>query len=80
MRIRLVDNPKTKAEGLCNGLPYDTQLVNINGVNIHFWVSDPYDSMQLPAALSKAINERDIVSATWSLGEPTGFWAHQNID
>jgi hypothetical protein len=28
------------AEGLCDGIPYDTDLVSINGVAIHFWYGD----------------------------------------
>lgn len=84
MRIKPLPNPNTKAEGTCNGLAYDTQLVNIDGVNIHFWVGDGKGIFKphtkLTDALHKARCARDIVSATWSFGAPTGFWTHQDIE
>lgn len=71
-----------KAEGVCKGLPYNTDLVSINGVNAHFWVGNRTES-EREAALAIAIpairNERDVVSVSWSEGEPAGFWAHQDI-
>lgn len=80
MRTTKIDNPNTQAEGLCNGLPYTTDLANINGVHIHFWVGDSPMGVSIPDALHKARNAHDIVSATWSFGAPKGFWAHQDIE
>lgn len=81
VRVMKIDTPaEAKAEGLCGGVPYDTQLVNINGVNIHFWLGDtePFGE-QLAKLVRIAQRNRDIVSATWSPGHPTGFWAHENM-
>lgn len=84
MHITKIDNPNTKAEGLCDGLPYTTDTYNINGCAIHFWVPDctllARIKSKLDTTLRKAMNARDIVRATWSFGEPTGFWAHQDIE
>lgn len=79
MRITKIDNPNTKAEGLCNGLPYTTDTYNKDGCIIHFWFGDGVTKPP-GIALRKAMNARDIVRATWSFGEPTGFWAHQDIE
>lgn len=78
MRLRRVDPPPEgqTAEGRCNGLPFYTDLVNINGVMIHFWTGAGVTDEVLQTALSHARNARDIVYATWSLGEPSGFWNH----
>ncbi len=69
-----------KAEGTCNGLPYDTELVCVDGVAIHFWVGPtPPSPARLQALLATARQHRDIVGATYSLGSPVGFWAHATI-
>lgn len=75
-----IDNPAhVKAEGLCNGYPYDTQLVSIDGVCIHFWLSI-HASPGLAEKLERsARRQRDIVYSTYSDGMPDGFWAHENI-
>lgn len=80
MRIRQISNPNTKAEGRCNGLPYNTELVSINGVSIHFWVGSVATHPTIDIALRKAMNHRDIVAATWSFGKPDGFWHHSDIE
>lgn len=80
MRLSKIDPPDNlKAEGRCNGLPYNTDLVSINGCAIHFWTGAGVTEKDRRLALHYAINARDIVYATWSLGEPAGFWAHQDI-
>lgn len=84
MRIRQVDNPGpvVRAEGDCVDLPYNTVLVSSAGVNIHFWVGDDPmgpDTTQVHSALRKARGARDIVSCTWSTGQPGGYWAHHDI-
>src|SRR5664279_5553481 len=77
MKIRKTDVLESKAEGLCCGLPYSTELASVNGCSIHFWCGDAIDNDLLERALGKARSERDIVCAQASLGQPTGFWAHQ---
>lgn len=79
MRIRQIEPLEDKAEGLCCGLPYDTQLASSAGVSIHFWVGETRDQGLLEKALHVARGNRDIVYATWSHGEPIGFWAHQDM-
>lgn len=79
MRIRHIDIPTEKAEGKCRDFPYNTNLVSAEGVQIHFWVGAKYDVDQVADALSRARNARDIVSATWSFGEPSGYWTNQDI-
>lgn len=81
MRIRKLENTLIdKAEGLCAGYPYTTELASIDGVSIHFWVgAETPEPDQLQTALRKAMSARDIVSASWSYGSPIKFWAHQNI-
>lgn len=80
MRIRKTDGVlEGKAEGVCCGLPYDTELVSSAGVSIHFWCGEFFDEALLETALSAARAARDVVRATASLGAPTGFWAHNDI-
>lgn len=79
MKIAPVNNPGTKAEGHCNGLPYNTELVSDQGCQIHFWVGVRPDTLQLHTALRTAQNSRDIISASWSTGGPDGFWARNDI-
>lgn len=81
MRIRKLSEPlNDKAEGYCGPFPYSTELASSAGVSIHFWTgsNSPTES-ELQRALRKARGARDIVSATWSEGMPTKFWAHQDI-
>lgn len=78
--IRFIVNPGGKAEGDCLGFPYNTELVNIHGCAIHFWLGDAAASKDRLSRLERAArNERDIVRLTYSNGEPEGYWAHQDI-
>lgn len=79
MKITQVDTPETKAEGLCAGIPYNTDTYNSQGCSIHFWVGSEPNEPALRFALHRARNARDVVMATWSLGQPTGFWANEEI-
>lgn len=79
MRVRQIDPLEDKAEGRCCGLPYDTQLASSAGCSIHFWVGDTYDAELMKKAIHVACNTRDIVFATWSHGQPTSFWANQDM-
>jgi hypothetical protein len=68
------------AEGLCDGIPYDTDLVSINGVAIHFWYGDRTPTPEeVQPVLATARRHRDIVGCTFSAGAPTKFWAHEDI-
>lgn len=72
--------PVDRAEGLCLGVPYNTELVSINGVCIHFWLGTLRVTAELLRKLrSHASHQRDIVRATYSSGKPTGFWAHEDF-
>lgn len=80
MKIRRMETPlEDKAEGLCCGLPYNTELASIAGCSIHFWCDEAFDDDLLQEALEKARRNRDIIYASASLGQPTKFWAHQDI-
>ena len=82
MKARKIEGRVDKAEGRCCGFPYDTQLVSSAGVSIHFWVGlvgPEYASEAVNNALAVARRHRDIVSVTWSPGQPTGFWANQDM-
>jgi hypothetical protein len=71
--------PEDKAEGLCLGYPYNTELVNADGVCIHFWLGEDAAPELAARLLKRAKRERDIVGCTWSDGAPVGFWAQQHI-
>lgn len=62
--------------------PYTTELAGPNGVSVHFWTGA--DENPVPGPIEKALRRmcqhRDVVRATWSVGEPTGFWVNSNID
>lgn len=80
MQPRKIDEPfEDRAEGLCNGLPYTTELVSSEGVSVHFWTGD-LNGDHLTEALAIACDtirrKRDVVRIQYSTGEPTGFWAH----
>lgn len=82
MQPRLIKCPQVKAEGTCLGFAYDTQLINKDGVCIHFWLrSTPTNIARETAGnlLREARNARDIVGCTYSDGDPLGYWAHENI-
>ena len=68
-----------KAEGLCGGLPYSTDLVSSAGCSILFWCGDAFDDALLEKALSKARGSRDVVYAVASLGQPDSYWAQEDI-
>lgn len=80
MRIRkLAEVFDGRAEGLCRGLPYNTEQASSAGVSILFWCGDAFDEALLQKALRTARNNRDVVGAVASLGQPTGFWAHEDM-
>lgn len=80
MKIRkLAELFEYRAEGQCCGLAYTTELISAGGCSIHFWCGQEFDDDLLEKALSKARGSRDILCARASLGEPTGYWAHQDI-
>lgn len=81
MKIRkLTERLEDKAEGMCGGFAYNTELAGPGGVSICFWYGDTYDEAKLQLALHKARNARDVVRALASPGQPTSFWAHQDIE
>lgn len=73
--VRRIPCPKTKAEGLCDGVPYDTQIVSADGCCVHFWMgADSKNTERLRKLIGIAKNNRDVVEVTFSDGEPDGFW------
>ncbi len=80
MRIRKMNDVfEGRAEGVCCGLPYDTELASSAGVSILFWCGESFDDELLEKALHVARNNRDVVYAIASLGQPTSFWAHEDM-
>ncbi|MPR09279.1 hypothetical protein [Microvirga tunisiensis] len=79
LTARRVSGCNSKAEGLCDGVPYNTELANINGVSIHFWLGDK-DASLLPGLIDTAQRHRDIVYATYSISDaPPAFWTHNDM-
>lgn len=77
--MRNIPCPKRKAEGMCEGFPYDTELASIDGVVIHFWLGNVPSKTLAKKLLKEAKRHRDIVGMTYSDGMPTGFWAANNL-
>lgn len=77
---RRIPCPSTKAEGLCDGVPYDTQIVSADGCCVHFWMGDDSKNKErLQKLISIARYNRDVVQITFSDGAPDGFWANQEM-
>jgi hypothetical protein len=80
MKVRKLDEIlDARAEGLCCGLPYATELVSDAGCSIHFWCNAAFDETLLQKALDRARTQRDVIRATASLGQPYAFWAHSEM-
>lgn len=71
--------PDEAAEGDCDGVPYNTQLVSSRGVTIHFWLPEAESGARATELRKIALRHRDIVGTTWSYGQPEGYWAHEDI-
>ena len=78
--------PDAKAEGdiihpdLPEPIPYDTDVISPDGVHIHLWMGKhDQDGAARSLAVRVARYCRDIVSVSYSIGKPTGYWAHQNL-
>lgn len=83
-----IPNPNTKAEGAIwlkgeDPIPYDTELAGPDGVNIHFWIGDRPLNNETKDIISRAGKlaraHRDVVSISYSKGEPEGYWAGMHI-
>lgn len=82
MKIRVIEHVNAEAEGDCHGFPYNTTLISAAGVLIVFWTGDKEPGSIMPAladALVRARAARDIVGAQACIGNPTGYWAHNDI-
>lgn len=77
--------PEAKAEGdiLIPGqdpIPFDTQIISRDGCAIHLWMGKrDQDSALRSEAVRIANYCRDVVEVTYSIGAPTGYWAHSNL-
>lgn len=79
-----VNHREDRAEGdivLADGrFPYDTDLISINGVNLHVWLGDTTATPALLERLEKVgRRHRDVVRCTYCSGAPTGYWARQDM-
>jgi hypothetical protein len=79
MKTRKIENPEDRAEGLCLGYAYNTELVSSAGVNVHFWLGDNETPELAARLLARMRRERDIVCCTYSGGAPVGFWARCDV-
>ena len=80
MRTHRIACPVDKAEGDCAGYPYNTELASINGVRVHLWMrGDADDRAKVDTLAAIMCAERDVVRVSYSDGEPTGYWAHQDV-
>ena len=63
------------------GIPYNTDLVSSEGVSIHFWLDsiDQLGKAFFARLLAHARYQRDIVGVTYSVGQPSAFWAHEDF-
>jgi hypothetical protein len=82
--VKKIKRPETKAEGKlkvgAHDFPYDTQLVSIDGVDLHVWLGDIKPTPELLKKIERrAKNQRDVVRLTYSSGKPIGFWADNNF-
>lgn len=85
MNIRTVGPITERAEGVCGGFPYDTQLVSADGVQVIFWTgehepSNPTVYAMLQRALRAIQDDRDVVSAVACKGAPISYWNHADIE
>lgn len=55
--------------------PYRTDLVNVNGCNVHFWTGWAGNQQTVAEARRIFSWERDLVTCTWQDGHPSGFYA-----
>lgn len=83
-----IECPEAKAEGdiyinfkgESYRFPFDTQLTGPDGCAIHFWMGKHANVSGLALAARKQADDwRDIVECTYSIGDPEGYWAHQDI-
>lgn len=82
---RRVECPLEKAEGdihhpdFPDPVPYNTFLAGRDGVHVHIWLGHQ-DSVENARKLkSFATNFNDVVSCSYSSGQPQGYWAHQDM-
>lgn len=83
---RRIACPEARAEGAIftsnnvATIPYDTDIVSADGCAIHLWMGERANDMALVReALRIAHRHRDIVQATYSGGNPTGYWASSTM-
>lgn len=78
-RIRPPDGYKAEGDiyvpGHGDPVPYRTDLAGPDGCSIHLWMGTrSQDSSLRSAAMRVAHYHRDIVEATYSIGEPEEYW------
>lgn len=78
--MRKVEYVQGRAEGRICGLPYNTEVINGNGTEFHIWIGNRTMDVHLCARLTGVARaHRDVVRFTYCEGEPTGFWANEDI-
>jgi hypothetical protein len=54
--------------------PYRTDLVNRDGVNVHFWSCYAGNQKTVARAAQVMCRYLDVVTVTWEDGDPPGFY------
>lgn len=80
MRIRKTENPGIDAEGTLKGVPYNSELASADGSHFHFWLGDTPDYVRAKKLAEDMMWHRDVVSVSYSEGQPTKYWAHENYE
>lgn len=82
--MRHVEHRQDRAEGdivlFDRRIPYTTDLISINGIRLHLWLGDTPATPDLLRRLeSVGRRHRDVVSCAYCSGQPTGYWARQDM-
>lgn len=71
---------KVRFDGVERMVPFDTTTFSVSGCHAHVWLGHDADNKDLVDAALKAMCEaRDVVSFSYSPGEPSGFWADTTL-
>ena len=84
MKVHIIEHVEEKAEGDCLGLPYNTEIISSQGCEVLFWLGErdpkaPETKALLERAIRIARYWRDVVRVIACPGQPTGYWARDNM-